>query len=105
MKTPAKYVTGTTVLPFNPAAFGEVGLVYTFILLFTKVLKNNVIPKEVSVKFFCVVDKVILWCHCSSPGCLLEKQCLVIGILNHSEVYIYLSEMLCTDYCWDFTAN
>ncbi|XP_036288895.1 proteasome adapter and scaffold protein ECM29 isoform X7 [Pipistrellus kuhlii] len=26
MKTPAKYMTGTTVLPFNPAAFGEIVL-------------------------------------------------------------------------------
>ncbi|XP_008582127.1 PREDICTED: proteasome-associated protein ECM29 homolog [Galeopterus variegatus] len=26
MKTPVKYVTGTTVLPFNPAAFGEIVL-------------------------------------------------------------------------------
>lgn len=24
MKTPAKYMTGTTVMPFNPATFGEV---------------------------------------------------------------------------------
>lgn len=79
MKTPAKYMTGTTVLPFNPAAFGEVGLAYTFILLSLKILKCNVISKEMSVNFL-FSRQIILWCDCFLPGCLLEKQCLVIGI-------------------------
>lgn len=53
MKTPAKYMTGTTVLPFNPAAFGEVGLACISILLSLKLLKDNITPKEMSVKFLC----------------------------------------------------
>lgn len=52
MKTPAKYMTGTTVLPFNPAAFGEVGPEYISVLLLQNVLKdNNVTVKEMSVNF------------------------------------------------------
>lgn len=51
MKTPAKYMTGTTVLPFNPAAFGEVGLACISILLPLKVLEENVTVKKRS-EFF-----------------------------------------------------
>ena len=54
MKTPAKYMTGTTVLPFNPAAFGEVGLAYISILLSLKVLSDNVTVKEMTVNFLCL---------------------------------------------------
>lgn len=31
MKTPAKYVTGTAALPFNPATFGEVIVWFYFL--------------------------------------------------------------------------
>lgn len=53
MKTPAKYMTGTTVLPFNPAAFGEVGPGYISLSLLQNVLKDNVTVKEMSVNFLC----------------------------------------------------
>lgn len=53
MKTPAKYMTGTTVLPFNPAAFGEVGLAFISVLLSLKMINENVTPKEMSMNFLC----------------------------------------------------
>lgn len=52
MKTPVKYMTGTTVLPFNPAAFGEVGRQYISVQLPLQILKDSFTLKDVSLRFF-----------------------------------------------------
>ncbi|XP_012878678.1 PREDICTED: proteasome-associated protein ECM29 homolog [Dipodomys ordii] len=55
MKTPVKYMTGTTVLPFNPAAFGEVGLSYIASLMNSS--KEEM--RELAALFYSVVVSTV----------------------------------------------
>lgn len=49
MKTPAKYMTGTAVLPFNPATFGEVIVSLTAIVILSYMSLFNLRDTERTV--------------------------------------------------------
>lgn len=74
-------MTGTTVLPFNPAAFGEVGLQCLYVMA----MKTNIIPKLFMILL--LYSKLLLCYHCSFRVFVLRNQIqyLVICIvLIHS---------------------